>query len=128
MASVVLPVKPVDKMFDASHAVLLEDSDEVEAEGQALVRLVLPIILGYLPQLRAFSVCDRFQRVSGSIVGARFHLAGDERLTILGYQVYLTKRTSEILDDDLITFCSKEIGRRFFPDIAKARISLSQAE
>lgn len=128
MASVFLLVKSVDKMFDTNHAVLYEDGDEIETKSQALVCLVLPIIRGYLPQLRAFSGSDRFKRVSGSIVGAGLHLADDERPLVLGYQIYLAKRTSEVRDDDLVAFSSEEIGRRLFPDIAKARVSLSQAE
>ncbi len=121
-------VKRIDKMFDTSHVVFQEDSDEIKTEGQALVCLVLPIIRGYLPQLRAFSGCDRFKRVPGSIIGAGLHFADDERSPVLGDQVYFAKRATEISDDDLIAFRSEEIGRRFLPDIAKTRVSPSQAE
>ncbi len=118
MASAILLVKPVDKMFDTGPAVLLKDSDEIETKGQALISLVLPVILTHLPQLSAFSGRDRFKGVSGSIVGARLHLTSDERPPILSDQIYLTERTSEIRDDNLVALCSEKIGCRFFPNIA----------
>ena len=127
MASAISLLKRVDKMLDPSHAVLLEYSNEIESEGQALVSLVLPVMRRRPTQLGAFSRGDRFERMSGPIVRARLHFAGDERSPVPRDQIYLAERTAVIRDDDLITFRPEETGCRRLPAIAEERASLSKA-
>ena len=127
MASAISLVKPIDKMFDPSDPVLDEDSNGIETEGQTLVCLIFPIILGHSLQFGAFSGRDRFEWMSGTIARARLHLASDERPPVPGNQIYLAERTTVILDNHLIAFRPQETRRLPFPSIPKAQASLSQA-
>lgn len=128
MASAVLLLERVYEMLDTSDTILLENGDEIEPESQALVGDILPVMGAGPPQLRAFAGGNRFEWMSGPVIGTGLYFTSDERAAKPGYQIYLTRGTAVVPDEDLVTLCFQKTSRGSLSAIAKSRTCRCQSK